>query len=156
MARIPRNYIAELAHLGVSHQQVADLLGVAIRRVHLWDRQPEKFKPPKALYEPIRNIARRTVYKKMREAGYSPYRASEFRRVVHTEAIADTKWLQDEVTYIYNDWNARYLAYKRNPEGWIKAHPNKKIPTEISRADVKRRIEKGIKRGKSKEEIENY
>ena len=43
----------------------------------------------------------------------------------------------------------------RNPEGWIKAHPNKKIPRETSIEEIKRRIRKG-EETKSKEEIENY
>ena len=154
MARIPRNYIAEISKLGVSHKDIASLLEVPIRLVHHWEAG--RFKPPKALYEPIRNIARRSTYQYLRKAGYPSYRASEFRRVPHPEAVANIDWLNKIVDTLYNDWNAAYRAYMANPEGWIAAHPNRKIPTEITRADIKKRIEKGLKRGKSKEEIENY
>ena len=154
MARIPRNYIAEISKLGVSHKDIASLLEVPIRLVHHWESG--RFKPPKALYEPIRNIARRSTYQYLRKAGYPSYRATEFRRVPHPEAVADIDWLNNVVDVLYNDWNARYRAYMANPEGWIAAHPNRKIPTETPRSEIKRRIEKGLKRGKSKEEIENY
>ncbi len=154
MARIPRNYIAELAKMGVSHREVASLLEVPIRQVHHW--ATGKFKPPKALYEPIRNIARRTTYRYLRKAGYPSYRATAFRRLPHPEAAADIDWLNKIIDTLYNDWNASYRAYMANPEGWIAAHPNRKIPTEIPRSEIQRRVEKGLRRGKSKEEIENY
>jgi len=154
MSRIPRNYIAEVSNLGISHRSIASQLEVPIRLVHHW--ATGKFKPPKNLYEPIRNLSRRTTYQYLRKAGYPSYRASEFRRLPHPEAVADVEWLNKIVDTLYNDWNAAYRAYMANPEGWIAAHPNKKIPTEISRKEIQRRIEKGLKRGKSREEIENY
>ncbi len=154
MARIPRNYIAELSELGVSHSKVADLLDVPVRLVHHW--ATGRFNPPKALYEPIRNIVRRTTYKYMRKAGYSSYRATGFRRLQHPEAAADIAWLNNVIDVLYNDWNSTYRAYIADPARWIANHPNNKIPTETSREEVQRRIEKGLRRGKSKEEIENY
>ena len=154
MPRIPRNYISEISKLGVSHRDIATQLNVPIRQVHHW--ASGKFKPPKSLYEPIRNITRKTVYRYLRQAGYPSSKASGFRRLVHPEAVADVDWLNMIIDTLYKDWNSSYLAYMRNPKKWIEAHPNRKIPQETSRDEVKRRIEKGIKRGKSKEEIENY
>ena len=152
--RISRNYLQEAISLGANLRSVARELKVTQKQVTGW--QLGMGKPPKRLYEPVRNIARRTVYHHLRKAGYPSYKASEFRRISQPEAVADIEWLNRVVDVLYNDWNLSYRAYMANPEGWIKAHPNKKIPTETSREEVKRRIEKGLKRGRSKEEIENY
>lgn len=154
MTRIPRNYIAELHALGKTFTSIARELNRHPSTISRWSLGIGR--PPKTLYEPIRNIARRTTYQYLRKAGYPSYRAAEFRRLPHPEAAADIDWLNNIIDILYNDWNASYRAYMANPEGWIKAHPNRKIPTETSREEIRRRIEKGIKRGKSKEEIENY
>jgi len=154
MPRLPRNYIAEVLSLGGDLRSIAKELKTTKKQISAWEIGLGK--PPKRLYEKVRNISRRTTYKYLRQAGYPSAKASSFRRIPHPEAAADVDWLNMVVDTLYNDWNFSYRAYMANPEAWIAAHPNKKIPTEISRDEVKRRIEQGIKNGKSKEEIENY
>ena len=154
MAYISRNYVAEILSLGADIRSVAKALRVSKKQVTGW--QIGMSRPPKNLYEPIRNIARRTTYQYLRKAGFPSFKASSFRRLPHPEAVADVSWFDLIINTLYKDWNSRYLAYKANPAGWIAAHPNAKIPRETSRDEIKRRIEKGIRRGKSKEEIENY
>ncbi|KKM77226.1 hypothetical protein LCGC14_1372180 [marine sediment metagenome] len=152
MARIPRNYLSESLSLGTSLQSIARELRVSKRQVLAW----QMTKPPKAFYEPIRNIARRTTYQYLRSGGVPPERAAAFRRVPHAEAIRDVAWIDNVIDTLFHDWNKQYRAYMRDPAGWIAKHPNKKIPHEMTRDDIRRLIEKGIRNGKSREEIENY
>ena len=152
MSRVPRNYISEALSLGAKISSIAKELHVTQKQVRGW----QLVKPPRQFYEPIRNIARRTTYQYLRKAGFPSYKATEFRRAAHPEAVADVEWLNKIVDTLYNDWNLGYKSYMKNPAGWIAAHPNRKIPHETTRDEIKRRIELGLKRGKSKEEIENY
>ena len=154
MSYIPRNYLSEIHSLGKSYTSIGRELSRHPSTISRWARNITA--PPKRLYEPIRNIARRTTYQYLRKAGYPSPKASEFKRVVYPEAAAKVSWLNMVVDTLYNDWNFSYRAYKANPKAWIDAHPNREIPTETSRKEVQRRIEKGLKSGKSKEEIENY
>jgi len=152
MLRIPRNYISDIITLGGDIRSIAKELKVSQKQVKGW----QLTKPPIAFYEPIRNIARRTNSKVLRQAGFPPKKASTMRRLASDKVQAEIGWINKIIDTLYNDWNFRYRAYMSNPAGWIAAHPNKKIPRETSRDEVKRRIGIGINRGKSKEEIENY
>ncbi len=148
-----RNYIAELRLLGKSLTSIASELNRSPSTISRW--AAGKTSPPSGLYEPIRNVSRRYMYKTMREAGFTPSKAGGRRRFIPARITKDISGIERIIDTLYHDWNASYRAYKRNPKGWIKAHPNRKIPRETSKDEIRRRIEKGGKT-KSVEELENY
>ena len=148
-----RNYLAELHNLGKTYASMARELNKHPTTISRWARGITS--SPKPLYEPIRNISRRQIYRSMREAGFPTYQATAGRRVQPSAIEPDIKWLNMVVDQMYKEWNFRYNAYKMNPEGWIKAHPNSDIPRYTPREEVVRRIKKG-EQSKTKEEIEYY
>tara|TARA_Y100000310_G_scaffold343565_1_gene451835 strand:+ start:3257 stop:3532 length:276 start_codon:yes stop_codon:yes gene_type:complete len=91
----------------------------------------------------------------MRQAGFAPSKATGRRRFIPARISGDIDKLQRIIDTLYHDWNSSYRAYRANPEGWIKAHPNKKIPIGTPKDEIRRRIEKGSGT-KSVEELENY
>ena len=139
MARIPRNYLAELHTLGKTFSSMARELNRHPSTISRWARGITS--PPSVLYEPIRNVSRRYMYQTAREAGMSVAQAGARRRF-KPEAIApDIDWLDNVINTLWRDWNVK--------------HPDPSDPNHISKDEIRRRIEKGI-RSKSKEEIENY
>tara|TARA_Y100000310_G_scaffold222734_1_gene224469 strand:- start:3409 stop:3825 length:417 start_codon:yes stop_codon:yes gene_type:complete len=138
--------------MGITPSKIASALKVSVKNVNQW--KTGKAKPPNSLYEPIRNLARRTVYKQLRKGGFSPGTANLKRRSLSTKL--PIKWLNTVANTLWKDWNFSFRAYTANPEGWIAKHPNKKIPVEISIKEVRDRIERGIERGRDREDLENY
>ena len=86
--------------------------------------------------------SQRENYSRLRDAGFSVDSAEELvtRSQYQIDEFIDK--FDDIVETLYQDWNKRYL----NGEDF----------EEITREDIRERVESGIESGKSIEEIENY
>src|SRR4030042_1174878 len=134
-----RNYISEIHQLGISYRSIASSLGISKSTAYRWSKAINK---PTLPYENIRNYYRRSSYRFMREAGYPSYVSSASRRQKPMELHTERVWSNMIVDNLYQRWN--------------KKHPSSKYLGHITKDDIRRRIEKGMRNGKSKEDIENY
>lgn len=140
---MPRNYIAEAHSLDRTYRTIAKELGVTAQTVSRWSRGISR---PSVGYEPLRNVYRRAAYSFARESFYTPTEARGQRRAwwydLYERGIARGDEFDEIIKAIWREWN-------RN-------HPDPSDPKHISLEEVKKRVQKGLDSGKSKEEIENY
>ena len=132
-----RNYIRDAHAVGRTYKQIAKELHVSPATVSSYARGKTT---PKHSYEQLRNVYRRSTYRAMREAGYSSSQATASRRDKPTSILYDVDWLSNTVDNLYREWN--------------KHHPDPSDPKHMSKALIRRILQKGLDSGKSKEEIE--
>lgn len=135
-----RNYIAESIKSGTSVKQIASELKISQKWVNYYAENDVSL--PKKIYESARNISRRSAYQYLRQHGFDPQQAKQRQRSPSPEINADVEFIDDVVENIYYRWNAKHLD------------PND--PKHLTRYDIRKRIEKGIQNGKSREDIEEY
>lgn len=142
MSKIPRNYVAEILSTGKTNRQLAKELHTTVKRINAY--QTGMYKPPAKQYETIRNIARRTTYQKLRQAGISPKEAKRFQRVPDVKPLANDfeNWLDKWARIFQKKWNGK--------------HKDPNDEKYLTLDEVKDRLKTGIRRGKKRSEIENY
>ena len=118
---------------------MSSALGVSYKSVL---RYKSTGKVPSKLYENARNIMRRASYSYMRKSGYSSKLASEARRQSPLQLVQRRDVIDDLIRGISDHWN--------------RFHPDPNDPKHTSDDRIRVCIEKGLRRGKSIEEIENY
>ena len=132
-----RNYIRDAHSVGRTYVQISRELNVSPATVSSYARGKTT---PKHSYEQLRNVYRRSTYHHMREAGYSSQQATEARREAPADIVYRGDWFNSVVDVIDRNWN--------------KKHRNPNDPKHLSRAYLRKCVQKGIDRGLSREEIE--
>ena len=134
-----RNYIRDAHAVGKTYTQIAKELNLSPRTVSSYSRGLTSPEPGR--YEDLRNVYRRATYSAMRKSGYSSRQATESRRELPADIVYRGDWFESVTNVIDRNWNAK--------------HRNPKDPKHLTRAYLRRCIQKGIDRGLSREEIED-
>ena len=118
---------------------MSSVLGVSYKSVL---RYKSTGKVPSKLYENARNIMRRASYSYMRKSGYPSKLASKARRQTPLQLVQRRAVIDDLVRGISDHWNS--------------FHPDPNDPKHTSEERIRACVTKGLRRGKTIEEIENY
>ena len=98
-----RNYIEELKGSGLTYKELARETGIAVKTLQGLKSGRIKLQGGGAgsMYENIRNANRRLGYKKARQAGMSPERASSARRtILNPKRVTDVRRSTREVKHL--------------------------------------------------------
>lgn len=136
-------YLRNSVALGRSKAQIARDLGVTPRTVYRWFAGETK---PSFSSSELRNVYRKASYSQLRrEAFLTPKQARAGRSWRPIDVIQETEtgggWMRMVVDSLYDRWNRSARKH------------GKPI---LSKDEIEKRIREGLRRGKSREEIENY
>lgn len=128
MARFKRDYLQEAHYLGRTYKQIGAELGISKSTARRWTLGISE---SKASYEQGRNVFRKASYSYMKEAGYPSKQARASRRMVWTEFEDKKDWMDGMVGEFAARWH-------------------------ITKEEARERIQEGLRRGKTQEDIERY